>query len=109
MDDDIESINDVVEVLMIDAGFSSLFSLDQDNVNTDTFITSFGIIHSAKIITSDLTNCFFDHAIIGNNPNLKRHESDCFTYITSERYTSDEFYGIKINIRAFKQSTAGYG
>ena len=109
MDDDTESIIDAAEALMIDVGFSSPSSLDQDNVNTDTFITSFGTIHSAKIITTDLANRSFDHAITGSNPDLKRHESDPFTYITSERYTSDEFYGIIIDTGASKQSTAGYG
>ncbi len=109
MDDDTESINDATEALMIDVGFSSPSPLDQDNVNTDTFITSFGTIHSAKIITTDLANRSFDHAITGSNPDLKRYESDPFTYITSERYTSDEFYGIMIDTGASKRSTAGYG
>ena len=74
-----------------------------------TFITSFGKIHSAKTMTMDLANCSFNHAITGSNPDLDRHESDPFTYITSERYTLDEFYKIMIDTRASKQLTAGYG
>ena len=37
------------------------------------------------------------------------HEQDLFIYITTERYTPKEFYGIIINIGALKKSTAGYG
>ena len=82
MDDDTKSIDDIAEALMIDMRFSSLSSLNQDNVNTDIFITSFGIIYSAKTITSDLVNHSFEYAIIGNNPNFNCHKSDPFTYIT---------------------------
>ena len=90
MEDDTESIDDAAEVLMIDVGFSSPSLLDQENVNTDTFITSFGTINSAKTVTTELANRSFEHAITGSNPDSKRHESDLFTYITSERYTSDK-------------------
>ena len=109
MDDDTKSIDNAVGALMIDVGFSSPFPLDQENVNTDTFITSFGIIHSAKTITTDLANRSFEHAITGSNPNSNRHESDPFTYITSARYTLDKFYGIMIDRGASKRSSAGYG
>ena len=54
MDNDTESFDDAAEALMIDVGFLSPIPLDQDNVNTDTFITSFGTMHSAKTITTDL-------------------------------------------------------
>jgi len=36
-------------------------------------------------------------------------EQDPFAYITTERYTPKEFYGVIINIGAFKKSTVGYG
>ena len=94
---------------MIGVGFSSPFPLDQENLNTDIFITSFGTIYSAKIITIDLTNRFFEYAITGNNPNFNRHESDPFTYITSKRYISVEFYGIMIDTKASKRLTVRYG
>ena len=90
MDNDIESTDDIAKALMIDVRFSLLFSLDQKTVNTDTFITSFRKIHSAKIISTNLANRSFDYVIIGSNPNLKPHKSDSFTYINSERYTLDD-------------------
>jgi len=36
-------------------------------------------------------------------------EQNLFIYITIERYTPKEFYGVIINIGAFKKSTIGYG
>lgn len=59
-------------------------------------------------MTTNLANCSFDYAITGSNPDLNRHKSDPFTYISKERYKSDEFYGIMINTIASKQLTAGY-
>ena len=35
-------------------------------------------------------------------------KQDLFTYITTECYTPKEFYGVIIDISAFKKSTAGY-
>jgi hypothetical protein len=35
-------------------------------------------------------------------------EQDPFMYITTERYTSKEFYGIIIDISASKKSIVGY-
>ena len=36
-------------------------------------------------------------------------EQDLFIYITTERYTPKEFYGIIIDTGVSKKSTAGYG
>jgi len=36
-------------------------------------------------------------------------EQDLFAYITIERYTPKEFYGVIIDIGASKKSTIGYG
>ena len=36
-------------------------------------------------------------------------EQDLFAYVTIERYTPKEFYGVIIDIGASKKSTAGYG
>ena len=94
---------------MIDIGFSSPSPLDKKKLNTDTFITSFGIIHLAKTITTNLANCFFEYALTGSNHDSEHYKSDLFTYITLERYISDEFYEIMNDTRASKQSTAGYG
>jgi hypothetical protein len=36
-------------------------------------------------------------------------KQDLFAYITIERYTPKEFYGVIIDIGASKKSTTGYG
>ena len=36
------------------------------------------------------------------------YKQDLFAYITTERYTSKEFYSVIIDIGAFKKSTIGY-
>ena len=36
------------------------------------------------------------------------YKQDLFAYITTERYTPKEFYGIIINTGALKKSTVGY-
>lgn len=94
---------------MIDVRFSLFSLLDQENLNTDTFITSFRTIHSAQIMTTNLANRFFDHATTKSSLKLKRDKSDFFIYITSKKYTLDKFYGIMIDTRASKQLTAKYG
>ncbi len=103
-----EDIDEAAEALMIDVGFSSPSNLDQENINTNTFITSFGTIHQAETMTENFPNRPFDHAITGADPTLTPYESDTFIYITSEKYTSDEFYGIMIDTGASKRSIAGY-
>lgn len=108
IDINIENINVIVEGLIIDIKFLSLFPLDQDNIKTDTFITSFEIINLAKTITKNLANCFFEYSRTGNDPNSICNELNSFTYITSKRYTLDEFYRIMIDIEISKQSTARY-
>lgn len=87
---------------MIDVGFLSPSPLNPKNFNPDSFIISFETIHSAKIITSDFINCFFEYAIIGNNSNFNRYKSDSFIYINSKRYTLDKFYKIMIDIKVLK-------
>ena len=37
------------------------------------------------------------------------YKQDLFAYVTIERYTPKEFYGVIINIGASKKSTIGYG
>lgn len=93
---------------MIDVRFLSLFLLNQKNINTDTFITSFKIIYLIKIIKTDFTKFFFEYTIIKSNLDLKCYKSDFFVYITPEKYILDKYYRIIINMRAFKQLTAKY-
>lgn len=103
-----ESIEDVVKALIIDVRFLLPSPLNQENLNIDIFITSFETIYLTKIIITNFANHFFEYVIIGNNANLNRHKSNLFIYITLEKYTSDEFYGIIIDVGASKQLTAGY-
>ena len=77
--DDQESIDDVVEALMIEIRSSSHFSLDSKNLNIDTFFTSFGTIHLAQTMSTDLINHLFRHCITGSNLALQHHKSDPFT------------------------------
>ena len=39
---------------------------------------------------------------------ITNHKQDLFAYITIERYTPKEFYGVIINIGTSKKSTIGY-
>lgn len=56
---------------------------------------------------TDVTNYFFGHIITRNNLDLKYYKSYPFIYMTLERYNLDKYYRIKIDLEAFKQSTAG--
>ena len=58
----------------------------------------------------------FIHSITPKNHSISTpvidiidYEQDLFAYITTERYTPKEFYGVMIDIGASKKSTAGYG
>lgn len=62
-DNDSKSIDDTIEVLIIDIKFLLSFPLNQENLNIETFITSFRIIHLAKTMTTNLANRFFDYTI----------------------------------------------
>lgn len=93
---------------MINIRFLLSFLLNKINLNTDIFITSFKIIHSAKTIILYFINYFINHILIRSNQDLKYYKLDLFIYITLERYISDEFYEIMIDIRAFKQSIIKY-
>ena len=65
-----------------------------------------------------LANCSFIHLIVPKNQpinvsirpitDITDREQDLFIYITIKRYTPKEFYGVIINISAFKKSTVGY-
>ena len=59
-----------------------------------------------------LVNRSFIHSIVSKNHSASTpiidYKLDPFAYITIERYTPKEFYGVIINIGASKKSTAGY-
>jgi len=46
---------------------------------------------------------------VGPVTDITDREQDPFAYITTERYTPKEFYGVIINTGASKKSTIGYG
>ena len=63
-----------------------------------------------------LADCSFIYLVAPKNYSVSTpviditdHKQDPFIYITIERYTPKEFYGVIINIGASKKSTIGYG
>jgi len=67
-------------------------------------------------ITTVLADCSFIHSVAPKNYSVSTpvmdvidYEQDPFVYITTERYTPKEFYGVMIDIGASKKSTVGYG
>ena len=59
-----------------------------------------------------LANHSFIHLVVPKNYSTSTpvidYKQDPFAYITIERYTPKEFYGVIIDTGAFKKSTAGY-
>ena len=62
-----------------------------------------------------LADRFFIHSVVPKNHsvsifviNVIDYKQDLFVYIITEHYTPKEFYGVIININAFKKSTIGY-
>src|ERR1700730_16457066 len=49
-----------------------------------------------------------NHSISTPIINIIDYKQDLFAYITTERYTPKEFYGVIIDIGASKKSTVGY-
>ena len=81
--------------------------------NSETFFTSFGALQDAEVMITNLSQRAFKHGLgIMSIESLKElHDSetsDPFAYVVSDRYTSDEFYGIMIDTSASKYSTVGY-
>ena len=79
--------------------------------NSETFFISFGTLQHAKIMTVNFNQRAFEHELGIIEFLNKFHDSetsDSFAYVVSDRYISDEFYGIMIDTDASKYSTAGY-
>lgn len=102
-------MNNLAEALMIDSRSLSFSLLDQESLNIDIFIISFGPIFLAQTMSSNLVNYFFDYSITRSNLGLQYYKSNSSTYITSKKYILDEFYEIINYTKASKQSTTGYG
>jgi len=67
-------------------------------------------------ITTVLADRFFIHLVTPKNHSASTpvidvidYKQDPFAYITIERYTPKEFYGVIIDIGASKKFTIGYG
>ena len=59
---------------------------------------------------TDLADWSFTYVITGTNLTAYyNNDLDLFAYITISWYTSNEFYGIMIDIGALKRLIAGYG
>ena len=59
----------------------------------------------------ELANRACRHGLVGNcySSQDSKLDQDQFTYITTERYSFKEFFGIMIDSGASRHSTAGYG
>ena len=122
-DPDCESVTGAIETLILDTDTPEIPNEDE----AEHFFTSLGPLpkNEATNITKDLANRSFTHAITGTIPIIEptpnnsdpatgfttpeAPDADPFSYITSDRYTADTFYGIMIDTGASKRSRAGYG
>jgi hypothetical protein len=82
----------------------------EDLEPAEHFTTSFGVLEPERAfdIITTLANQLLVHALTSTDTTALPSNSNPFVYTTTDRYTSDVFYGIMINIGASKKSTAGY-
>jgi hypothetical protein len=83
----------------------------EDPEPAEHFTTSFGVLEPERAfdIMTTLANQSLAHALTSTDTTASPSDSDPFVYTTTDRYTSDVFYGIMIDTGASKKSTAGYG
>jgi hypothetical protein len=119
-DDSDTDLTDEMEALIVN--LPALPPIPDNPSNVETFITSFGPVENAnaEIMTTNLANRSLSHFLTNNlhtsmkmtHPPDPVHtcmkHTDPFTYITTDRYTSEVFYGIMIDSGASTRSTAGY-
>jgi hypothetical protein len=107
-----ESLNKLTEALIIDFNLNT-----QEQETLKTFLTTFRPFTDSQAfnIMTILTDHSFIYLIVPKNQftntpimDITDHEQDPFIYITIERYTPKEFYGVIINTDTSKKSTAGY-
>ena len=108
-----EPPDELIEALIIDFDSEA-----QEQETSETFLTTFGPFTDSQAfnITTVLADRSFIHSIAPENhsantpvTDVTDREQDPFAYITTERYTPKEFYGVMIDTGASKKSTAGYG
>jgi hypothetical protein len=121
-----------MKILMIE--FSSLLSFSEKNENAKTFIIIFELMKNLELIIIDLVNRSFNHYfidfhtdmndqtidhfqislkneffIIIVHTDMKNINSDLFAYVmTFDRYISEKFYEIMIDLNASTKSTVEY-
>ena len=113
-DDGLDDLDETMENFILDA--ASAASTSPKPENSETFFTSFGALQHAEVMITNLNQRAFEHGlgIISIESLNTLHDSeaseasDPFAYIVSDRYISDEFYGIMIDTDASKYSTVGY-
>ena len=104
-----------MEALIIDFNLNA-----QEQKTLEIFLTTFRPFTDSQAfnITTVLANYSFIHLLtLKNQPistpatfiiDVTDYKQDLFIYITTERYTPKEFYGVIIDIDASKKSTIGY-
>ncbi len=132
-DDSDTDLTDEMETLIVD--LPALPSIPDNPANIETFMTSFDPVEeaNAEIMTTNLANRSLSHFLTNNlhtsmndqtaddlqtglkmiHPSDPVHtcmkDTDPFTYMITDRYTSAVFYEIMIDSEASIRSTAGYG
>ncbi len=126
-DSDTDLIDEMKALIVNLSPFPALPPIPDNPSNVETFITSFDPVENAnaEIMTTNLANRSLSHFLTNNlqtslkTPYLPEphppdpvhtcmKDVDPFTYITTDRYTSEVFYGIMIDSRASVRSTADY-
>ena len=106
--DDLNDLNEIMKNFILNA--ISAASTSPKSENFETFFTSFEALQHAEIMTINFNQRVFEHGLrIISIEFLNDFEaSDPFAYIISDRYISDEFYGIMIDTNASKYSIVDY-
>ena len=96
-DDDLKLINRLTKALILDIQSPLPQTYNQDDL-------------AKQFLTTDLENRSFAYTVTATDPTDDNGpNTDPFAYIITSRYTSDEFYGIMVDTRVSKNSTARYG
>jgi signal recognition particle GTPase len=96
-EDDLDSVDEAIEAMIV---------TDKDDQSdpelVEQFMTSFGVLgpQTARDITTTLANQSLTHALTSTDTTASPSDSDSdpFVYTTTDRYTSDVFYGIMIDM-----------
>ena len=109
--DDLNNFNAKMKTFVLNAIFEfSFFKVE----NSETFFISFGALQDAEVMTINFNQRAFKHelgiiSIEFLNQFQDSETSDPFAYVVSDRYISDEFYGIMIDTDVSKYLIVDYG